>query len=208
MMTEKPAPDTSMDEILASIRQIIATESKEEAHQPFFPINENNDILDLTDELTDELGNTRPPFRPSEVQFDDIGEWTPPTTSDVHFEEQDNNPQDVSPQVSPYPSAAAPVCDESLVSQSTLSEATHAFHLLNKVARENSQSDSSQFPGAIGDKPLENLIREMLKPLLKEWLDAHLPSLVRSVVTQQVEKIADQADGTSYESTRARRSGI
>jgi cell pole-organizing protein PopZ len=32
----------------------------------------------------------------------------------------------------------------------------------------------------------------MLKPLLKEWLDAHLPSIVHAIVTQQVEKIVQR----------------
>ena len=37
------------------------------------------------------------------------------------------------------------------------------------------------------------MVRQILKPLLKEWLDTHLPALVRGIVTEQVEKIVQQA---------------
>jgi Uncharacterized protein conserved in bacteria len=35
-------------------------------------------------------------------------------------------------------------------------------------------------------------LREILKPLLKEWLDANLPVLVRWIVNEQIEKIMEQ----------------
>jgi cell pole-organizing protein PopZ len=40
-----------------------------------------------------------------------------------------------------------------------------------------------------GDGPLEALVREMLKPLLKEWLDAHLPEIVEQMVAREVARI-------------------
>ena len=41
----------------------------------------------------------------------------------------------------------------------------------------------------IGDGPLEAVVREMLKPLLKEWLDANLPDMVESLVTREIARI-------------------
>src|SRR3990167_6495603 len=52
MKTEKALPEPSMDEILASIRQIISGEQKGEAAISL----ENEDILDLTDILPEETG--------------------------------------------------------------------------------------------------------------------------------------------------------
>ncbi len=39
------------------------------------------------------------------------------------------------------------------------------------------------------DNTLEALVREMLKPMLADWLDANLPGLVERVVTREVERI-------------------
>jgi len=36
---------------------------------------------------------------------------------------------------------------------------------------------------------LEGLVREMLRPMLKEWLDAHLPELVESMVKREIDRI-------------------
>jgi cell pole-organizing protein PopZ len=36
---------------------------------------------------------------------------------------------------------------------------------------------------------LEGLVRELLRPMLKEWLDAHLPDLVESLVKREIDRI-------------------
>jgi cell pole-organizing protein PopZ len=43
-----------------------------------------------------------------------------------------------------------------------------------------------------GGRTVEELAHEILKPLLKDWLDSHLPSLVKWIVTEQIEKIMQQ----------------
>ncbi|HEX5182696.1 MAG TPA: DUF2497 domain-containing protein [Allosphingosinicella sp.] len=40
-----------------------------------------------------------------------------------------------------------------------------------------------------GDGPLEAVVREMLKPILKDWLDAHLPEIVEQLVAREVARI-------------------
>jgi uncharacterized protein len=39
------------------------------------------------------------------------------------------------------------------------------------------------------DNTLDGLVREMLRPMLREWLDANLPDLVERVVTREVARI-------------------
>ena len=39
------------------------------------------------------------------------------------------------------------------------------------------------------DNPLEAVVREMLRPMLKEWLDAHLPEIVEELVAREVARI-------------------
>jgi len=40
-----------------------------------------------------------------------------------------------------------------------------------------------------GEDSLDGLVREMLRPILKEWLDANLPELVERVVTREVARV-------------------
>lgn len=54
---------------------------------------------------------------------------------------------------------------------------------------------------ALGEKPeetasatadtgaLEAVVREMLRPMLKEWLDEHLPGIVEELVTREISRI-------------------
>ena len=41
-----------------------------------------------------------------------------------------------------------------------------------------------------GETSLEALVREMLRPMLAEWLDANLPELVERLVTAEIARIA------------------
>lgn len=191
MITEKIPSEPSMDEILASIRQIISSDSKEEL-QPFFPDTEIEDILDLTHVVPEDHENTGSPTRPSDMKFHGMGEWISNTNQQHWSGEEEGSPPNPF-QASPENCAAPPSCDDSLLSQATLSEATRAFHLLNKNIQEKPSSPQSRLQEEPGGQALENLMKEMLKPLLKEWLDTHLPSIVQGIVTQQVEKIVHQA---------------
>jgi len=43
---------------------------------------------------------------------------------------------------------------------------------------------------SVGDGPLEAVVREMLKPVLKEWLDRNLPDIVEELVTREIARIS------------------
>ena len=40
-----------------------------------------------------------------------------------------------------------------------------------------------------GSDTLEGLVREMLRPMLAEWLDAKLPAMVERLVAAEIERI-------------------
>jgi uncharacterized protein len=40
-----------------------------------------------------------------------------------------------------------------------------------------------------GETSLEGLTRELLRPMLKDWLDSHLPGLVEGMVAKEIERI-------------------
>ena len=40
-----------------------------------------------------------------------------------------------------------------------------------------------------GDGPLESVVREMLRPMLKDWLDTRLPEMVEDMVAKEIARI-------------------
>ena len=40
-----------------------------------------------------------------------------------------------------------------------------------------------------GETSLEGLTRELMKPMLKEWLDTNLPDIVEAMVAREIERI-------------------
>jgi cell pole-organizing protein PopZ len=75
--------------------------------------------------------------------------------------------------------APEPALAESLVSERVASAAASSF---------------GQLSAAIGmprsDRTLEDVVRELLRPLLQQWLDDNLPAIVQQAVETEVERIA------------------
>ncbi|MCA3322863.1 MAG: DUF2497 domain-containing protein [Roseomonas sp.] len=44
-----------------------------------------------------------------------------------------------------------------------------------------------------GGPSIEDLVREEIRPVLKHWLDNHLPSLVERLVRAEIEKVVNRA---------------
>ena len=43
-----------------------------------------------------------------------------------------------------------------------------------------------------GDKTLEALTKELLRPALKQWLDENLPDMVQRIVREEIERIGER----------------
>jgi hypothetical protein len=75
--------------------------------------------------------------------------------------------------------------DEELLDTGKAAKLAQSFTVLKTLAE----------PGAApqivrsGETSLEGLVRDMLRPMLKEWLDANLPTLVESMVAREIERI-------------------
>ena len=46
--------------------------------------------------------------------------------------------------------------------------------------------------GIGGGNTVEALVAELLKPMLKQWLDIHLPSMVENLVREEIQRIQRQ----------------
>jgi cell pole-organizing protein PopZ len=54
---------------------------------------------------------------------------------------------------------------------------------------EELSSVAATVPPAPSVNPLEEMVREMLRPILKEWLDEHLPNIVNDHVKREISRI-------------------
>lgn len=48
-------------------------------------------------------------------------------------------------------------------------------------------------PEVTGSDTLEGMVREMLRPMLKDWLDANLPRVVEVMVSKEIARISGKA---------------
>jgi len=94
----------------------------------------------------------------------------------------------------PRPSTIAPAVEEEDVLE--LGEASGAAGkglVSGKAAKASKAAlaalDTVKIDPSAGANTMDGLVREMLKPMLKEWLDANLPDLVERVVAREVARI-------------------
>ena len=129
--------DPSMEDILASIKRVIAEEKEIRAAAP-------------------------PPGDDDEVAEEDILELD----STMAAPEEEAAPVDLGP----------PLVEESLAdaSRARLDE-------LAAVA-------ATAPPPPVGN-PLEDMVRDLLRPVLKQWLDDHLPKIVDEHVKREIHRI-------------------
>ncbi len=168
----QPAGEPTMEEILASIRRIISEDEmdpalKQDDADPAGPVAEDADESDVF-ELTDVVEPEAPPPprpRPSLVEAAD----------DVAFLAE--------PEAEPEPEVAQGEDEEGLVAAAVVDRAATAFAALHRNV------GISETPAG---NTLEGMVREMMKPMLKQWLDDHLPSLVENVVREEVERVANR----------------
>ena len=170
MSDPRPSGDPSMDDILASIRKII---SEDEARARLAAARgvvsglpaADQDVLLLTD-LIDESN-------PGE------GPASPPVLA----------PGRASGTVEPSGSSAN---DTSLVAAAVAGAATSAFARLSQAVQESAPSPGGGEAGPAlsgHGKTIEELVKEMLRPMLKDWLDRNLPAVVERYVEREVVRL-------------------
>jgi cell pole-organizing protein PopZ len=102
----------------------------------------------------------------------------PPPSPEVSNEEEDVLELDES-------MAALPVVPADLgpplIEEQIADESRHKLEALASVA--------ASAPPPPAYNPLEEMIREMLRPILKQWLDEHLPGIVDEHVKREIHRI-------------------
>ncbi len=168
-----------MEEILASIRRIISEDDAPEgAAAVAEPEAEDaDDAFAVADEPEadaeeaaedDVLELTETYEAPESVSIGDIDAYTPSAAPE--------------PAPAPKPAFTAPPAKGGLVSERTESIAASSFGAL-----------TSNLLVPHSDRTLEDVAKELLRPLLQSWLDQHLPGIVEEQVRLEVERIARQS---------------
>ena len=145
-----------MEDILSSIKRIIAEEGEEaaqtvsrrgraEAKQAQAEQPAVEEVLELTDEVDVEEPMSAPAPEVSRATADPAGQG-----------------------------------DSSILSVESEVAARHSLSALSSLIVTPRDGD---------DNTLDGLVRSMLKPMLKEWLDARLPALVQDMVAKEIARI-------------------
>jgi hypothetical protein len=74
--------------------------------------------------------------------------------------------------------------DHGLISANVTATARQSLAALAAVRPKSFEPQADQ-----GDGPLESVVREMLRPMLKEWLDTRLPEMVEDMVAREIARI-------------------
>jgi hypothetical protein len=153
-----------MDEILASIRRILAEDDHAVTRSPPPRLRGNTDVFDLTEAINDD-GSTRH-IAPISVV---VPEAPPRKLPDGRIEPVPPRPADAAPN---------PGGERRLVSDAASEAVAASFARLADVSRRDG-----------GELALDDLVRETLRPMLQAWLDAHLPELVERLVRAEIARV-------------------
>jgi uncharacterized protein len=164
---EPPAASNSQDDIDAMLAGLDATTSEAEVRPPL----PDGEVFDLTDEMA--LPDPQPaPFR--KVEPDEDLEFNETVPASAPPRAQHRQPAFEPPPLYESPAAPSP----QILSRSTVSAVESAFNTLaNTVLSNNART-------------LEDLVKEMLRPMLKSWLDDNLPGLVERIVKAEIERVS------------------
>ncbi|HEX7872855.1 MAG TPA: DUF2497 domain-containing protein [Sphingobium sp.] len=81
----------------------------------------------------------------------------------------------------PEPAAAPPVsAEEQILSDVSAQAARQSLSQLSSLLVRPQEGEANT---------IEGLVREMLRPMLKDWLEARLPELVESMVKKEIDRI-------------------
>ena len=170
---QEDGAEPSMEDILASIRRILAEEEEEEGSEEVAAAPEP------TPEPEPEPVMAAPEPEPVMAASEPAPPPPPPPPPPMPSEMEEI--LELTPDM-----VAAP----ELVSSPTFQSGADMLSELAKAILD--QRDMSV--GGSRDITLETMVREMLKPILREWLDRNLPYLIERLVKKEIDKMINRAE--------------
>ncbi len=174
-MAEQTAPEPTMEEILASIRRIISDDDAPIADAPSAAADDG-----------DAAGPALVKMAPAVAAVATVAE------SEMHDEDGDDEdvleltePASPAPAERPLARFDTSASDEPLVSEPAAAEAASSFGRLSAAAA-RPPAMAMPAPG----RTLEDVTADLLRPMLKAWLDENLGDIVQQRVDEEVQRIA------------------
>jgi cell pole-organizing protein PopZ len=159
-----PQPQQEIDAVLAE----------------FEPAQTEAEVLDLTEAMTAPPPPNAANFRTIDGESDVVFSDRPYSAVEPAAPRAPEEPRrPTMPSAMPStPSTAMPAIDHALMSATTTAAVDSAFNsLAHTILGQNART-------------LEDLVKEMLRPMLKSWLDDNLPSLVERIVRAEIERVS------------------
>ena len=158
-----PAVTNSQDDIDALLNGLDEATTAEEIRPPL----SDGEVFELTDEMA--VAAPEPP----ELSFKKVE-----PQDDLEFSESAAaRALNRQPSFEPPPLASS-APSQPILSRSTVSAVESAFNALAHTVLSNNA------------RTLEDLVKEMLRPMLKSWLDDNLPGLVERIVKAEIERVS------------------
>ena len=185
--------EPTMEEILASIRRIISEDAEPGkaggAPAPAAAPSRDGDVLELTNVVHDD-GSVGRAAEPAPEPPRRRPAAPPPRLDPEPIREPAPEPRVSRRATAPEPRPMRNQSDldmvdkddrDAVLSSQATSAISNAFGMLT---RERDVSVGG------GGTTLEDIVAQMMKPMLAAWLDEHLPEIVERVVQQEVERAA------------------
>ena len=190
-MTDQTAQEPTMEEILASIRRIISEDDAPAETAAAAP----ETVVEVAPEPVLEAA---PLVEEPEVVEDEVLELTERYEAPASQSIGDLDVADVAPfpavDPEPMPAPAATPDYDSLVGESAAASAASAFAgLAATFQKPEPVATAPQDMPFVSGNTVEAMVQAMLRPMLKDWLDANLPGIVEAQVRKEVERIARNA---------------
>lgn len=216
MTNDRSDDEPTMDEILTSIRKIIADED-DEAGDDLSPRSAGKttsarrsgagDVLELTEKVEDDVEDK--PLEPgpsmampAPAEPTPPSQPTPPSPQTPPEDEEESKPLG-DDEVELIPLDATRTAGKGsdmdgqqddnsngLLSDNASAASTASFAKLAQSAKP--QNDKAPLPAA--GQSVDQLVRELMRAPLKDWLDANLQAIVERVVEEEVKKLAKRAE--------------
>jgi cell pole-organizing protein PopZ len=190
MSAENAQREPTMEEILASIRRIISEEDKPA---------DGGDVLNLQPPAPPPVAEAKQPIttpkaapqpapppapesvaaKPTPIEMFEESEPPArrPPEDEIVIRERQQEPAPAPVARAPEPEWTPPPAQRPLVSDPVASQTAGALgRLMGSMMVSTGNT-------------LDDVVRELLKPMLKEWLDANLPQLVEAEVAKEIDRI-------------------
>ena len=177
--SNKDQEEPSMDEILASIRRIISEDVDETVDGGNRP--KSSDEVDMAADYPQPMASVVK----DDGSDDDILELTDVVANDGLDDDILELTDVVEDQAETKLDIEIGEDDEKLVSEEVEEVSVATMYGLTDALASNAKVGA-------GEKTLEALTKELLRPALKQWLDENLPDMVQRIVREEIERIGER----------------